>query len=273
MSCIYASVATRRAILAGATGLAATILAPPIRAQAMRPLRVGVTSGPHAEIMAVVAQETKKKGVQLQIVEFKDYIQPNIALAGGELDANSYQNKPFLDQQNEERHYNLISVGTTVIFPMGIYSSKVTRLADLPQGARIGMPNDPTNAARALYNFAAHGVIRLHENAGFRASIADIIDNPKGLRFLEIAAADLPRSLADVDAAAINTNFAMSAGLDPNKTLIAHEDVKGPYANIIAVRAEDRDRRETQILVDSFRSEPVRLFVEETFKGAIIAAW
>jgi D-methionine transport system substrate-binding protein len=266
---------SRRSVLGGVIaaglGLGASFSGA-ARAQA-RALRVGVTAGPHAQILEVVAREAREQGLEIRIVEFNDFVQPNAALANGDLDANSYQNQPFLDQQNEDRRYNLVAVGKTVIFPMGIYSRKVARLEDLPRGARIGIPNDPTNGGRALHNFAAHGVLRLRPDAGFRATVADIVENPKNVRVVEIEAAQLPRALPDLDAAAINTNFAVSAGLDPNRDAIAREDVKGPYANLIVVRAADRDRPEIATLVRVYQSDPVRRFIDETFRGALVVAW
>jgi D-methionine transport system substrate-binding protein len=155
-----------------------------------------------------VKKVAERDGLKLQIVEFTDYIQPNAALAGGDLDANSYQHKPFLDQQVKDRGYKITSVGYTVNFPIGIYSKKVKSLKDLKEGARFGIPNDPTNGGRALLVLQDQGLIKLKPNAGLKATPLDIVENPKKLKFIELEAAQLPRSLDDLDASAVNTNFA-----------------------------------------------------------------
>jgi D-methionine transport system substrate-binding protein len=180
-----------------------------------KPLKVGVTAGPHAQILEQVKKVAEKDGLKIQIVEFSDYVQPNAALAAGDLDINSYQHKPYLDQQVKDRGYKLAPVGYTVNFPIGIYSKKVKKLDELKEGARAGIPNDPTNGGRVLLVLQDQGLIKLRPEAGLKATPLDVTANPKKLRFVELDAAQLPRSLDDLDASAINTNYALTAGLHP----------------------------------------------------------
>jgi len=238
-----------------------------------KPLKVGVTAGPHAQILDVVKQEAAKQGLQLQVIEFSDYVQPNAALSAGDLDINSYQHQPYLDSANADRGYKLVSIGKTVVFPIGIYSKKVKSLADLKDGAQIGIPNDPTNGGRALLLLQEQGLIKLNPSAGLKATPIDIIENPRKLRFVELDAAQLPRSLDDVDASAVNTNFAMEAGLDPNKDAIARESAESPYANVLVVREQDKDRADLLKFVKIYQSPATKAFIQEKYKGAVTAAW
>jgi len=238
-----------------------------------KPIKVGVTGGPHAQIFEVVKQEAAKQGLNVQIIEFSDYVQPNVALAAGDLDMNSYQHQPYLDNANADRGYKLVSIAKTVIYPIGIYSKKVKRLDALPQGARIGIPNDPTNGGRALLLLQAQGLIKVRPEAGLKATPIDVVENPRKLRFIELDAAQLPRSLDDTDASAINTNFAMEGGLDPRKDAIAQESPDSPYANVLVVREQDKNRADLLKLADIYRSQPVKDFILSKYKGAVITAW
>jgi D-methionine transport system substrate-binding protein len=237
------------------------------------PLKIGVTAGPHAQIFEQVKLLADKQGLKIQIVEFSDYIQPNAALAAGDLDANSYQHKPFLDQQVKDRGYKIVPVGYTVNFPIGLYSKKVRRLEDLKEGASFGIPNDPTNGGRVLLVLQDKGLIKLKPQAGLKATPLDVVDNPKKLRFVELDAAQLPRSLDDLDASAINTNYAIQAGLLPNRDAIAQESAKSPYVNLIAVREQDKDKPWVARLLKLYQSEEIRQFVLKEFKGAVIASF
>ena len=235
-----------------------------------KPIKVGVTAGPHAQIFEQVKKLAEKEGLKVQIIEFSDYIQPNAALAAGDLDANSYQHKPFLDQQIKDRGYKLVNAGYTVNFPIGIYSHKVKSLAELREGARFGIPNDPTNGGRVLLVLQDKGLIKLKPEAVLKATPLDVIDNPKKLKFVELDAAQLPRALDDLDAAAINTNYALTAGLQPGKDSIAQESAKSPYVNLIAVREQDKDKPWVARLVKIYQSEEIRKFIQAEFKGAVI---
>jgi len=252
--------------------LGAAVFAQPALAQD-KSLKVGVTAGPHAQIFEVVKQEAAKQGLKVEIIEFSDYVQPNAALSAGDLDMNSYQHQPYLDAANADRGYKLVSIAKTVIFPIGIYSKKVKNLGELKQGAQIGIPNDPTNGGRALLLLQEQGLVKLNPDAGLKATPIDVTENPRKLRFVELDAAQLPRSLDDTDASAVNTNFALEAGLDPNKDAIARESSESPYANVLAVREQDQGRADLRKLVSIYHSPAVKAFIDEKFKGAVVAAW
>ncbi len=236
-------------------------------------VRIGATPGPHAQILEAVKPIAAKKGLDIKIVEFSDYVVPNEALASGELEANSFQHQPYLDNQKENRGYKIETVAQTVNFPIGVYSKKHKAFDALPNGASIAIPNDPTNGGRALLLLQDKGLIKLKDNVGFKPTILDITANAKNLKFTEIDAAQAPRVLEDVDAAVINTNYATQAGLDPVKDALTRENPKGPYVNIIAVRAEDKDKPWVKNLVEAYRSPEVKTFVEEKFKGAVLTSW
>lgn len=255
--------------LAAAAAFAVTLAGP----AAAETIAIGVSAGPHAQILEQVKPVAAGKGLDIEIIEFTDYVVPNQALADGDLEANSFQHQPYLDNQVQDRGYDLVPAARTVVFPMGFYSSKVASLEELPSGARIAIPNDPTNGGRALLLLEAKGLIDLREGAGLKATPFDVVGNPKDLDIVELDAAQLPRSLRDVDAAAVNTNYAMESGLDPNRDAIAREEADSPYTNIIAVRAEDRDAPWVKMLVESYHSPEVRQFVLDAFQGAVVPAW
>ncbi len=236
-------------------------------------IKVGVTPGPHAQILEAVKPIAAKSGLDIQLVEFSDYVVPNAALDAGDIQANSFQNQPYLDNQKADRGYKIESVGLTVNFPIGVYSKKYKTWADVPEGGKISIPNDPTNGGRVLLLLRDKGAIKLKDGVGFKPTVLDISDNPKKLKFIEVDAAQSPRALDDVDAAAINTNYATQAGLDPVKDPILREDPKGPYVNLIAVRAADKDKPWVRILVDSYHAPEVKEFVLTKFKGAVLPSW
>ena len=256
-----------------ALGFAASlVLAAPALAQQNQVVRIGASPGPHAEILEKVKPIAAKNGLDLKIIEFSDYVVPNQALAAGELEANSFQNQPYLDNQVKDRGFKLVSVGLTVNFPLGIYSSKYKSWADVPDGSSVAIMNDPTNGGRALLLLQDKGVIKLKDGVGFKPSPADIVGNPKKLKIIEIEAAQTPRSLADVAAAAINTNYAVDAKIDPASAIL-REDAKGPYVNLIAVRSVDKDKPWVKTLVESYHTPEIKAFVAERFKGAVLAGW
>ncbi|MCC8403814.1 MetQ/NlpA family ABC transporter substrate-binding protein [Paraburkholderia sp. MMS20-SJTN17] len=263
----------RRFILKLAAAFAAATLFATPAAHAEDTIKVGVTGGPHAQIMDVVKTVAARNGLNIKIVEFSDYVQPNAALASGDLDANSYQHDPYLQAQVKDRGYKLIRIADTVTYPMGVYSKKLKTLAELQPGAKIAVPNDPTNGGRALLLLQKQGLLKLRADAGLKATPLDIVDNPRKLKIVELDAAQIPRSLGDVDAAAINTNFAMEAGLKPKQDAIAIEDPKGPYVNIIAIREADRNKPWVSKLVAAYHSPEVKQFVDGKFGGSVIASW
>jgi len=236
-------------------------------------IKVGVTPGPHAQVLEAAKAVAAKKGLDIQIVEFSDYVVPNAALEAGDLQANSFQHQPYLDNQVADRKYKIVAVGNTINFPMGIYSKKVKTWDEVKSGATLAIPNDPTNGGRVLILLRDKGIIKLKDGTGFKPTLLDITDNPKKLKITEVDAAQLPRTLPDVDVAGINTNYASQAGLDPVKDAILREDPKGPYANIIAVRAADKDKPWVKTLVESYQSPEVKAFIDEKFKGSVLATW
>jgi D-methionine transport system substrate-binding protein len=259
----------KRTLLQTAAALAVSIaFAGPALAQD-KPLKIGVTAGPHAQIFEQVKKIAEKDGLKIQIVEFTDYVQPNAALAAGDLDANSYQHKPYLDQQVKDRGYKIVNVGYTVNFPIGLYSKKVKSLNELKEGARFGIPNDPTNGGRVLLVLQDKGLIKLKPDAGLKATPLDVIENPKKLKFVELDAAQLPRSLDDLDASAVNTNYALSAGMNP-KDALAQEAAKSPYVNLLAVREQDKNQPWVAKLLKAYHSEEIRKFIQTEFKGAVL---
>lgn len=235
-------------------------------------IKVGATPVPHGEILEAVKEDLKKEGVNLEIVEFNDYVQPNLALNDKELDANYFQHKPYLDEFCKDRGIDLISAGGIHLEPMSVYSAKYKDLKDLPDGAHVAIPNDPTNGGRALLVLQSAGLLKLRDGAPITATPQDIAENPKNLQISELEAPQLPRSLEDTDAAVININFALQAKLDPSQAIFT-ESKDSPYVNIVAVRNGDENRPEIQKLVKALQSQQVKDFLQEKYKGAIIAAF
>ena len=235
---------------------------------------VGASVTPHAEILEQVRDLLKAKGFELEIVEFTDYVMPNTALEDGDLDANFFQHKPYLDDFNANNGTHIVSVAAIHYEPFGIYPGKTASLEELADGAQIAIPNDGTNEARALLLLEAQGLIKLREDAGMTATKIDIVENPKNLDIIEIEAAQLPRSLQDVDLAVINGNYAIQGGLSVGKDAIAAEDKDSlaaeTYANIIAVKEGNENTERTKALIEVLQSETVRSFIEATYDGAVI---
>lgn len=246
---------------------------PAVAPAADKPLKVGVTAGPHAQILEAVKKVAEKDGLKIQIIEFNDYIQPNVALNQGDIDINSFQHLPYLENIVKDRKYDLVMLAKTITFPMGIYSKKLKNVQELKEGSTIAIPNDPTNGGRALALFEQAGLIKLKPGLGHKASVIDIVDNPKKLKIKELDAAQIPRSLDDLDLAAINTNYAMSAGLTPGKDSLFLEDPNSPYANILAVRGKDKDNPVYKKFLKAYHSDEVKKFVRDQFKGSIVVAW
>lgn len=234
-------------------------------------LKIGVTAGPHAMIMEKVKEEAEKQGLHIEPIEFNDFILPNVALEEGDLDANSIQHYPYMLAQNQSKGYTLTSIGKTVLMPMGIYSSKITNLKELKEGAKIGINNDPSNEARALKLLEKNGIIKLKPNVD-QPSILDIVENPKKLDIIEIEAPQILRSLDDLDCAITNTDWVVLAKMDP-KSALALEDKESPYANIIAVKKDRQDDANLIKLVEIYHSKPIKDYIITEFKGAIIPAF
>lgn len=235
-------------------------------------LKVGVSPVPHAEILGAVKDKLAKEGINVEIIEFTDYVQPNLALNDKNLDANYFQHKPYLDEFARSRNLKLVSAGAIHLEPMSVFSKKIKDLKDLPDGARVAIPNDPTNGGRALLVLQSAGLIKLRDGALITATPQDITENKKNLQFSELEAPQLPRSLEDADISVININFALEAKLNP-KDAIFTESSDSPYANIVAVREGDENRPEIKKLIEALTSQESKDFIEKKYNGAIKAAF
>ena len=236
-------------------------------------LKVGATPVPHAEILNEIKPLLAKDGIDLQIIEFTDYVKPNLSLNDKEIDANFFQHEPYLKKFAADRKLDLVNLVAAHIEPMGVYSKKLKDIKSVPDGAKVAIPNDPTNGGRALNILAKAGLIKLKDGVGISATVGDIVENPKNLKITEAEAAMLPRTLDDVDLAVINSNFAMEAKLNPTKDALFIEPKDSPYANIVAVRKGDENRKEIQALKKALTSPEVKKFIEEKYKGAVIPAF
>jgi D-methionine transport system substrate-binding protein len=236
-------------------------------------IKIGATPAPHAEILEVIKDALAAEGWTLQIVEFDDYILPNKALENGELDANYFQHVLYMEEFNEEYGTHLVSAGGIHYEPMGIYAGKIASLAALPDGAKIGVPNDTTNEARALLLLEQEGLIKLREGVGINATKADIVENPHNYEIVETKAELLTTTLQDVDIAVINGNYAIDAGLKVSDAL-AVESAEGTatayYQNVVAVKEGNEHSEKTQALLKALKSETVKQYIEKTYNGAVV---
>ena len=236
-------------------------------------LRVGASPVPHADILTFVKPILARQGVTLVIREFNDYVQPNLALADGSIDVNFFQHTPYLTAFQKDRPLGLVAGAAVHVEPMGLYSRRVKALRDLKTGATIALPNDPSNSGRALKLLERAGLIRLKAGAGTAATTLDITSNVKRLKFRELDAAQLPRVLADVDAAIINTNYALDAGLNPLGDALTLEGSSSPYANRLVVQPATLKNPDYLKLVAALRSPATRTFILNTYKGAVVPAF
>lgn len=236
-------------------------------------LSVAATPVPHAELLEFVQPALAKQGVELDIKVFTDYVQPNAQVSDGQLDANFFQHKPYLDSFNKEHKTDLVSVGLVHVEPFGAYSSKIKSIDELKEGAQVAIPNDPSNGARALLLLQKQGLITLKDPQNILATSRDVAENPKKLRFRELEAATLPRVLADVDIALINTNYALEAGLNPVSDALFIEGEDSPYANLVATTAAKKDDPAIRKLVEALHTDEVRQFIKEKYKGSIVPAF
>lgn len=237
-------------------------------------LKVGTISGPETQLMEVAKNVAKNKyNLNIKIVEFTDYIEPNSALNDGSIDANMFQHEPYLDQQIKDRKFNIISIAKTFVYPMGVYSKKIKSIKELRDGALVAVPNDPSNEGRALILLQKAGMIRLKETANLDATPLEIQDNPKKLVFKELDAAQLSRSLDDVDIAVINTNYAIPAGLKPTQDALLREGPDSLYANIVATRKDNANDPRINQLVEALHSPEVLKAAKTIFNGQAIPAW
>ena len=235
-------------------------------------LVVGATPVPHAELLNLVKNDLAKHGITLKVIEFTDYVQPNSALISGDIDANFFQHIPYLGS-NAEWTEKLVSAFGVHIEPFGLYSSKFKNVADIPNGSTIAIPNDPTNGGRALLLLQSKGLITLRAGAGLNATSRDITSNPKNLRFRELEAALLPRSLNDVDAAAINGNFALQANFNPIKDSLIIEGADSPYVNIVVVQKGNEQEPKILALKNALLSQKVKDYINKTYAGGVVSVF
>lgn len=233
-------------------------------------LTVGASPVPHAEILNHIKDALAAEGVNLVVKEFTDYVQPNVQLYEKQLDANFFQHEPYLNEFNAERGYDLVNVTNVHVEPMGAYSNTIKSVDELKDGATIAIPNDATNGGRALILLANNGLIKLNEEAGISATVQDITENAKNLKFKELEAATLPRVLGEVDLAVINTNYALDADLNPTEDALFIESKDSPYANILVARPDNKDSEAIQKLAQALTSDDVKAFIEENYAGAIV---
>jgi D-methionine transport system substrate-binding protein len=236
-------------------------------------LVIAATEVPHAQILEFVKPALVKEGVDLDIKVFSDYVQPNLQTADKQVDVNFFQHKPYLDTFNKDRGTKLVAVAAVHVEPFGGYSRKVKAVADLKEGAVVAIPNDPSNSGRALLLLQKQGLIKLKDPGNILATSLDVVSNPKKLKFRELEAAMLPRSLDDVDLALINTNYALEAGLVPTKDALFIEGADSPYANLIVAREDNKDSPAVRKLVQALHTPQVKQFILEKYKGAVVPAF
>ena len=243
----------------------ATLLLVAVSVYAETKLKVGASPEPHAELLNLVKDDLAAEGIALEVIEFQDYVIPNEAVESGEIDANYFQHLPYLNSFNDERGYHLVNAGGIHVEPFAVYSSKIKDLKDLKKKAKIAIPNDPTNEGRALLLLQDAGLITLKEDAGLQATPQDIADNPLKIKFKEIEAASLPRVLKDFDAAVINGNYAIQAGLSALKDGLFVEGSSAPYVNVIAVKAGNENNDAIKALVKALQSDKVKEYIAKKY--------
>ncbi|HIY57609.1 MAG TPA: MetQ/NlpA family ABC transporter substrate-binding protein [Candidatus Tetragenococcus pullicola] len=240
----------------------------------LKPIKVGASSTPHAEILDQVKDDLTDEGYDLQVQIFDDYIQPNVALDTGDLDANYFQHITYLNNFNEERGTDLQAVADIHFEALGIYPGKVKSLEELKNGAQIAVPNDATNEARALLLLESAGLIKLKDNTDISTTLKDITENPKNLDIVELEASQIPRSLEDVDIAVVNGNYAVEAGFNAKEDALAFEEQDSPsaksYVNVIAVKNGNEDNEGVQALIKALQTDKVKKYIEENYQGAVL---
>lgn len=257
------------------TLLTIALTAATLGAQAADVLKIAATAVPHAEILNFIKPQLKAQGIDLQVKEFSDYVQPNMAVEDKQLDANFFQHQPYLDSFNKDRKTHLVVVpnGKVHVEPFGAYSSKIKNIKDLKDGALIAIPNDPSNGGRALILLAKQGLIELKDAKSLTPTPLDVIKNPKKLKFKELEAPLLPRALADVDLALINTNYAIEAKLNPTQDALFIEGADSPYTNIVAARADRANSADIAKLMNALHTPEVKKFILDKYKGAVVPAF
>jgi D-methionine transport system substrate-binding protein len=266
---------SRRAALTVAASAAALIAfaAPAPSFAEDKSIKVGIMSGEDEDVWRVVTSEAAKKGLKIETITFNDYTQPNEALERGEIDANAFQHKPYLDNQVKQHGYHITAVGYTGVWPIGLYSKKHKSVAELPNGAVIGVPNDPSNEGRALRVLQNEGLIKLKDGTGILATIVDVSENPKNIEIRELDAGIVGRSIDDLDAGIVNTDWALKSGLSPKERIAQEPIADNPYRNFIAVKEENKDADWVKTLVSSYQNETVKAEFDKVYKGTGLSAY
>ncbi|MEZ2131590.1 MULTISPECIES: MetQ/NlpA family lipoprotein [unclassified Sinorhizobium] len=259
------------AIAASAVLVAFTTPAPSFAED--KSIKIGIMAGEDEDVWRVVTAEAAKKGLKIETVIFNDYTQPNEALERGEIDANAFQHKPYLDNQIQTHGYHIVPVGYTGIWPIGLYSKKHKAVAELPEGAVIGVPNDPSNEGRALLVLQNEGLIKLREGSGILATVADVTENPKKLDIRELDAGIVGRSTDDLDAGVVNTDWALKSGLSPAERIAQEPIADNPYRNFIAVKQENEKADWVKTLVSSYQNDTVKAEFDKVYKGTGLSAY
>ncbi|MDK4734687.1 MetQ/NlpA family lipoprotein [Rhizobium sp. CNPSo 3490] len=267
---------SRRAALAAAAVSAAALLifaAPAPSFADDKSIKVGIMAGEDEDVWRVVTSEAAKKGLKIETVIFNDYTQPNEALERGEIDANAFQHKPYLDNQVQQHGYHIVPVGYTGVWPIGLYSKKHKAVAEIPEGAVIGVPNDPSNEGRALRVLQNEGLIKLKDGTGILATVADVTDNSKKIEIKELDAGIVGRSIDDLDAGVVNTDWALKSGLSPAERIAQEPIADNPYRNFIAVKEENKDADWVKTLVSSYQNDTVKAEFDKVYKGTGLSAY
>ena len=236
-------------------------------------LTVAASPTPHAEILKQCVPILKEQGIDLVVNEYSDYVIPNTAVEDGDEDANYFQHIPYLDDFNATRGTHLVNVAAVHIEPMGVYAGKTASLEELADGATIAVPSDATNEGRALLLLETQGLIKLADSTNLSSTPNDIVENPKNLEFVEMEAAQIPSSLADVDLAVINSNYALGAGLNPTEDALVLESADSPYVNVLVVKEGNEETPAVLALIEALHSDTIRTYIEETYGGAVIPAF
>ncbi|EPE94638.1 amino acid ABC transporter substrate-binding protein (plasmid) [Rhizobium grahamii CCGE 502] len=267
---------TRRASLAAiaASAVAIVAFAAPVASFAEdKSIKVGIMSGEDEDVWRVVTEEAAKKGLKIETVVFNDYTQPNEALERGEIDANAFQHKPYLDNQVNQHGYHIVPVGYTAVWPIGLYSKKHKAVAEIAEGATIGVPNDPSNEGRALRVLQNEGIIKLKDGTGILATVTDITENPKNVEIKELDAGVVGRAIEDLDAAVINTDWALKSGLSAADRIAQEPIADNPYRNFIAVKQDSENEAWVKTLVSSYQNDTVKAEFDKVYKGTGVSAY
>ncbi|MFS8146619.1 MetQ/NlpA family lipoprotein [Rhizobium sp. BR 249] len=267
---------SRRAALAAVAVSAAalfTLAAPAPSFAEDKSIKVGIMAGEDEDVWRVVTSEAAKKGLKIETVVFNDYTQPNEALERGEIDANAFQHQPYLDNQIKQHGYHIVPVGYTGVWPIGLYTKKYKSVAEIPEGAVIGVPNDPSNEGRALRVLQNEGLIKLKDGTGILATVADVTDNPKKIEIKELDAGIVGRSIDDLDAGVVNTDWALKSGLSPAERVAQEPIADNPYRNFIAVKDENKGADWVKTLVSSYQNETVKAEFDKVYKGTGLSAY